>query len=282
MGYFSQQVAAITGAGSGMGRALAQTLAKQGCHVAIADIDEANLNATASSILAQVGDNKPVKVTTHRVDVADRHAMVAFAADVVQAHGKVNMIFNNAGVTVIDSVEHMSEENFQWLMGINFWGVVNGSRAFLPHLSATEPGHIVNTSSIFGTIAVPGQSAYNASKFAVRGFTYALRMELAQTHPWLGVSCVQPGGVKTNIVKDSRYLPSDNSAPTKAEISAKFEQLAGLSPNQAADQILRGVKKNKAQILVGKDAWLISLLERIAPIGYMRLVAKGFQQPTER
>ena len=280
MSNFKQQVAAITGAGSGMGRALAQALAQQGCHLAIADINQKGLSETVSSITDQAGDVSPVKLTTHIVDVADRQAMVQFAADVVEEHGKVNMIFNNAGVTVIDSVEHMSDENFEWLMGINFWGVVNGTRAFLPHLSQTEPCHIVNTSSIFGSIAVPGQSAYNASKFAVRGFTYALRMELAETHPLLGVSCVQPGGVKTNIVKDSRYLPSDNSAPTKEEVSAKFESLAGLTSSQAANQILRGVKKNKAQILVGKDAWLMALLERIVPIGYMRLIAKGFSQQT--
>lgn len=281
---FRHQVAAITGAGSGMGRALAQQLASLGCHVAIADVNAEGLAETTALIKAQFANpeaatasaNKDaVTVSSHILDVADRQAMEQFADDVVTAHGKVNMIFNNAGVSVTDSVAHMSDENFEWLMGINFWGVVYGTRAFLPRLCATEPGHIVNTSSIFGTIAVPGQSAYNASKFAVRGFTYALRMELADSHPHLGVSCVQPGGVKTNIVNHSRYLPSDNQAPTKEEFAARFEAIAMLDSTQAAKQILKGVRKNRAQILVGKDARLLALLERILPVGYMRLIRKG-------
>lgn len=279
---FRHQVAAITGAGSGMGRALAQQLASLGCHVAIADVNAAGLEQTAALIKAQASRQQPsgadiITVSSHILDVSDRLAMEQFADDVLAAHGKVNLIFNNAGVSVTDSVARMTDENFEWLMGINFWGVVYGTRAFLPRLCATEPGHIVNTSSIFGTIAVPGQSAYNASKFAVRGFTYALRMELADTHPHLGVSCVQPGGVKTNIVKHSRYLPSDNQAPTKEEFAARFEAIAMLDSDQAAKQILNGVRRNRAQILVGKDAWLLALLERILPVGYMGLIRKGMK-----
>ena len=263
---FNGKVAAITGAGSGMGRALAQALAGRGCHVAISDVDEAGLKDTASRIASRVN------VSTHTVNVADREAVEQFAADVVSAHGHVNMIFNNAGVSVTDTVAHMSYEDFAWLMDINFWGVVHGTKAFLPWLEQVSEAHIVNTSSIFGTIAVPTQAAYNASKFAVRGFTYALRMELAESH--IGVSCVQPGGVKTNIVKSSRYIPSDNSAPTREEFVATFDRLAQLTPEQAAEQILRGVRAGKSQILVGRDARLIAAVERLVPSAYLKLLAR--------
>lgn len=263
---FSGKVAAITGAGSGMGRALAIALAKQGCHVAISDVDTNNILETESLIKADV------KVTCHTVDVANKLQVKNYANAVEQQHGKVNMIFNNAGVSVTDTVEHMSLEDFEWLMDINFWGVVYGTRAFLPLLKQQPEAHIINTSSIFGVIALPSQSAYNASKFAVRGFTYALRQELADTQ--IGVSCVQPGGVKTSIVKNSRFVPTDNASPTKEEFVTKFESLAGLTSEQAAEQILNGVRKNKAQILVGKDAKIIALLERILPIGYQKLIGR--------
>jgi NADP-dependent 3-hydroxy acid dehydrogenase YdfG len=260
---FSGKVAAITGAGSGMGRALANSLASQGCNLALSDINEDMLEATASGI-----KQKAIKVTTHRLE--------KFAEDTVNSHGKVNMIFNNAGVSVSDTAEHMSYENLEWLMNINFWGVVYGTKSFLPFLQKVDEAQIINTSSIFGTIALPSQSAYNASKFAVRGYTYALRQELAETH--IGVTCVQPGGVKTNIVNSSRYIPKDNNAETKEEISVKFDSLAGLTSEQAAEQILRGVKKNKAQILVGKDARVISWIERIAPVGYQWILSKVFKE----
>ncbi len=264
---FQDKVAAITGAGSGMGQALALALASRGCHVAIADINEPALGETRSLIEAQ----HAVKVTEHTLDVADRQAVEQFAADVVAGHGKVNMIFNNAGVSVTDTVEHMRYEDFEWLMGINFWGVIYGSKAFLPYLQQVDEAHVINTSSIFGVIAVPSQSAYNASKFAVRGFTYAMRGELTETH--IGVSCVQPGGVKTNIIKSSRYVAADNNAPTREEFINRFEEIAGLTSAQAAEQILRGVLANKAQILVGRDARLAALLERLAPVRYLRVVA---------
>jgi len=263
---FTGKVAAITGAGSGMGRALALSLAKQGCHVAISDVDADALRETESLI------KSGVKVTCHTIDVSNRLDVKNYASAVEQQHGKVNMVFNNAGVTVIDTVEHMSLEDFEWLMNINFWGVVYGTRAFLPFLKEQPEAHIINTSSIFGVVAVPTQSAYNASKFAVRGFTYALRQELAETQ--IGVSCVQPGGVKTNIVKNSRFVPNDNTSPTKEEVVEQFESVAGLTSDQAADQILAGVKKNKAQILIGKDAKLIALLERIMPTGYLKLLGR--------
>lgn len=263
---FSNKVAAITGAGSGMGRALAVQLAKLNCAVAISDVVDENLLETESLI-----KEYDVKVTRHLVDVSDRSVMEQYASEVNATHGKVNLIFNNAGVSVTDSAEHMNYEDFEWLMNINFWGVVHGTRAFLPYLKEASEAHIINTSSIFGILSFPTQSAYNASKFAVRGYTESLRQELADTH--IGVSCVHPGGVKTNIIKTSRYTPSDNESPTKEEFEENFEQMAALTSDEAALIILRGVEKNKARILVGKDAKLLTWISRLAPVNYPRLLA---------
>ena len=180
----------------------------------------------------------------------------------------MNLVFNNAGVSVTNTVEKLSYDDFEWLMNINFWGVVHGTKAFLPYLRLVDEAHIINTSSIFGVVAFPSQGAYNASKFAVRGFTEALRQELAGTH--IGVSCVQPGGVKTNIVKTSRYYAADNEAPTKEEMTRSFEQLAALTPHDAAMQILRGVENNRGRVLVGKDAKLLAWIQRLFPENYAR------------
>jgi NADP-dependent 3-hydroxy acid dehydrogenase YdfG len=263
---FSNKVAAITGAGSGMGRALAVQLAKQQCSVAISDVVDENLRET-EALLSEYS----VKVTRHLVDVADRDAVSQFASEANSAHGKINLIFNNAGVSVTDSAEHMSYEDFEWLMNINFWGVIYGTRAFLPYLQEASEAHIVNTSSIFGILSFPTQSAYNASKFAVRGYTESLRQELSGSH--IGVSCVHPGGVKTNIVKTSRYTSFDNESPTKEEMEETFEQLAALTSDEAALQILRGVQKKKPRILVGKDARLLAFLARLFPVNYPALLS---------
>jgi len=258
---FSGKVAAITGAASGMGQAIAVELAKQGCAVSICDVNEAGL-AETENMLADYS----VQVSKHLVDVADKKAVENYARESHALHGKVNMIFNNAGVSVTDSAEHMSYEDFEWLMGINFWGVIYGTRAFLPYLKEVEEAHIINTSSIFGILSFPTQTAYNSSKFAVRGYTEALRQELSDTD--IGVSCVHPGGVKTNIIKLSRYTPSDNASATKEEMESTFEEMAALTSEQAAQQILNGVRKNKPRILVGRDAKILSLISRIAPARY--------------
>ncbi len=263
---FNAKVAAITGAGSGMGQQLAVQLSHAGCAVAIADVNDEGLEQTRSLLNSQVAHS------VHHVDVANRDEMFAFAAAVNDTHGCIHMVFNNAGVAVIGTGEQMPIEDMEWLMNINFWGVVYGCKAFLPYLREVQQAAIVNTSSIFGTIAVPTQTAYNASKFAVRGYTYALRQELADTH--IGVSCVQPGGVKTNIVNSSRYIPDGNDAPTQDDIGTRFEQVARKTSAEAAAIILKGVLKNKPQILVGGDARVIALLERLAPTGYMKLLGK--------
>jgi butyryl-CoA dehydrogenase len=264
---FRGKVAAITGAGSGIGRALAQDLAKRGAHLALSDIDEAGLAETVSMC-----EGFGVKVTSARVDVADRDAVEAWAADVAREHGKVNLIFNNAGVALGATIDLMSYEDFEWLMNINFWGVVHGTKAFLPHLRERGEGHIVNTSSVFGLISVPSQSAYNAAKFGVRGFTDALRMEL-DADP-CGVSCttIHPGGVKTNIARNARMHT------TLASTAAGFDQIAMTSSEKAARQILRAVRRNKRRALVGPDAKAIDLVTKMPAGIYQRIVAAGFKR----
>ena len=263
---FQGKVVAITGAASGMGRALAIAAAQRGAEVALCDVDMDGLERSAE---IAGGFGRPL--STHAVDVADREAVVRFADDVVARHGRVHAVFNNAGVSVTDMAELMTFDDLEWLMGINFWGVVHGTRAFLPHLRRVDDAHIVNTSSVFGLIGVPTQSAYNAAKFAVRGYTEALQQELAGSG--VGVTSVLPGGVKTNIVNRSRYVMRENDAPTKEEMSAQFEQMARLSPADAARKICDGVEKGKKRVLVGTDAMMLDWLVRLLPVGYQRLLA---------
>ena len=267
---FSGAVAAITGAGSGMGRALALALAGRGCHLALADLDEPGLAETVR-LVSETAADQNLTVSRHLVDVADREAVERFAAEAASAHGKINLVFNNAGVSVTGLADQLPFEDFHWLMNINFWGVVHGSRAFLPYIREAGEGHIVNTSSVFGLFGIPSQSAYNASKFAVKGFTDALRVEL-DGEP-VAVSCVMPGGVKTSIVSRSRYLLADNQAPTREEAAQRFQQYAGLTADQAAAQILVGVAQGRARILVGRDAKVLGVLLRIFPVAYLRFLA---------
>ena len=267
---FRGAVAAVTGAGSGMGRALALNLAASGAKVAISDVNRQALDETATLMKEDEGSDENTHITT--LDVADRDAVFRWADDVAAHFGKANYVFNNAGVSVSAEVGQLTQSDFEWLMNINFWGVVNGTQAFLPHLRASERGHIANTASIFGIISVPSQAAYNASKFAVRGFTEALRQELKDTH--IGVSCICPGGVKTNIVKTSRYIPVDNAAPTKETLTEKFEELAGLTPAEAAEIILKGVVANKARILVGRDARFVALINQLLPVSYPKILER--------
>ncbi|QHE92204.1 SDR family NAD(P)-dependent oxidoreductase [Pandoraea fibrosis] len=267
---FTDKVAAITGAGSGMGRALALELARRGTHLALSDIDESSVANTATACRA-LG----VRVTAQRLDVADRDAIFAWARETVAAHGKVNLVFNNAGVSLSVPVATMREDDIRWLMDINFWGVVHGTQAFLPYLTASGEGHIVNTSSLFGIIAMPTQSAYNASKFAVRGFTEALRMELDLAHAPVSCTCVHPGGVATNIVQTSRI---DESIGTLTGLDAQTHRRRAnklidvTSADAAARQILAGVERNARRVLVGSDARRIDKLARLLGARYQAMV----------
>jgi len=269
---FGGKVAVITGAGSGIGRALALALAKEGAELALSDIDTAGLAETVHGAEAF-----GVRVSQQRLDVAQREAVFAHAARVVQEHGRVNLVVNNAGVALDATIGVMRYEDLEWLMGINFWGVVHGTKAFLPHLIASGDGHIVNLSSVFGLIAVPGQSAYNAAKFAVRGFTECLRQELELEGQPVSATCVHPGGVRTNIVRRGR-IRNGASGLSQEDAIEQFEQAARTTPEQAARKILRAVRRNKRRVLVGPEARPIDWLQRLAPAGYQRLLVAGLRR----
>jgi short-subunit dehydrogenase len=269
---FAGRVAAITGAGSGIGQALAEDLAGRRTHLALSDIDEAGLAETAARC-----EGRGVKITTARVDVADRAAVFAWADRVVAEHGAVHLVVNNAGVGLGATIEAMSYDDFEWLMDINFWGVVHGTKAFLPHLAAAGEGHIVNVSSMFGLISVPSQSAYNAAKFAVRGFTDALRMELEIAGSPVSCTTVHPGGVKTNIARNARIDASvaDLGSDTPAARGDEFERLARTTAADAASQILRAVERNRRRVLVGPDAKVIDVVSRLPAGLYQRAAVLG-------
>lgn len=275
---FKGKVAAITGAGSGIGRATAIAFAQEGCHLAISDINTQGLEETR-----QLLEPYSIKVSVHPLDVADKQAVHQFAEDVVAAHGKVNIIMNNAGVALGETVEHLNYDNFEWLMNINFWGVVYGTKAFLPYLKQSGEGHIVNISSVFGIIGVPTQSAYNAAKFAVRGFTECLREELEIDNSGVSASCVHPGGIKTNIARSSRVGSMGSIKPgSKIDIAQNFDKLATTSPQKAAQVILNGIKKNRRRILIGADAHVIDGMQRLMPTGYQRLLEFGVKHSVVR
>lgn len=273
---FNNKVAAITGAASGIGRALALELAKQHCHLALCDVDDAGLAETAKQASA-LG----VKVTTAKVNVADRDAVHAWADQVVHDHGKVNMVYNNAGVALGGTVEDTDYSDYEWIVGINMWGVVYGTKAFLPYIKqAGEEGHIVNISSIFGLFAQPTQSGYNMSKFAVRGFTESLRQELDLEGGKVSCTCVHPGGIKTNIARNARMSNSVEKLTGSAsaeKMRDQFEALFLTTSEKAAQVILGAVKANKRRALIGPDARVLDVMQRTLPVIYQRIVTASFK-----
>jgi NAD(P)-dependent dehydrogenase (short-subunit alcohol dehydrogenase family) len=260
----SARTAVVTGAGGGIGRATALALARRGCHLALADIDGHAAQATAHEARA-LG----VRASSHALDVADRAAVRALPEAVHAAHGRVDLLVNNAGVALGGSFEEVSEEDFDWLMEINFAGVVRMTRAFLPHLKRSDDARIVNLSSIYGIIAPPGQSAYAASKFAVRAFSNALGHELDGTS--VAVSVVHPGGVATSIAKRAR-MPAGATQEQIARSLELAQKFLRMPPERAGELIVRGIERRRARIIVGKDATILALLERIAPVAYWRLL----------
>jgi NAD(P)-dependent dehydrogenase (short-subunit alcohol dehydrogenase family) len=269
------KVAAITGAGSGIGRATARLLAQKGCHVAISDVNEKGL-AETETLCRQAG----VKVLAARVDVAQRGEVEAWAAQVARELGGVHIIINNAGVALGSTIEDMRYEDFEWLMNINFWGVVHGTKSFLPHLKAAGDGHIVNISSVFGLIGVPTQGAYNAAKFAVKGFTEALRQELEIEGIPIGVTSVHPGGIKTNIARNARFTV--RKGWVEEESNSDFEKAFATSPEVAAQNILQAILKNRRRQLIGADAVLIDLVQRALPTLYQSLLVAGAKRRRQK
>ena len=274
---FKDKVAVITGAGSGMGRYLAVLLAKDGADVSICDVNEETLNETVEMLRKY-----NVSVSSHLLDVSDKDAIEALPGKVIEQHGKVDMVFNNAGVTTGTHFKDMDENNWDWVMGINFDGVINSTRAFIPHMVDSPEAAIVNTSSIFGMVAVPGQTVYHATKFAVRGFTESLAMEMKETNPNLQIHCVHPGHIGTNIAADARFdeenfnqddtqvsnsIFTRNAPKSQKEMGDLFRE-GGMHPSKAAEIILNGVKKNKTRIFIGLDAKLLDLSQRIFPKHY--------------
>ncbi len=262
------KVAVITGAGSGIGRALALDLAGKGARLALSDVDETGLAETVR--LVEAAGVREVR--SDRLDVADRAAFRAYATAVAEHFGRVNVVINNAGVALAGDFTELEYDDIDWIIGVNFWGVVHGTKEFLPHLIASGDGHLVNLSSLFGLVSMPGQSMYNASKYAVRGMTEAIREEMLIAGHRVGVTAVHPGGIKTAIARNSRVAANEDQAAT-----AKFfdEKLAKMTPERAAEIIVKGILTNKARVLVGLDAHALHHLAKLTGSHYQDLVARG-------
>ncbi|MGM0564818.1 MAG: SDR family NAD(P)-dependent oxidoreductase [Pseudomonadota bacterium] len=255
-------VAVITGAGSGIGRALALAMSARGCRLALSDVNETGLKETAD----QVG----TEVITEVFDVADRKAFEAFGERVRNQFGQADYVFNNAGVALLQPVQDMRYEDLEWMMGINFYGVVHGTHAFLDDMLKRGSGHIINVSSLYGLIGWPANSAYCAAKFAVRGYTEVMRQDLQGTG--VKAHCVHPGGIKTNIVKSSRFTRDDRGREDKAQLVKDFDKIAMTSPEKAAEIIINGVERGNERIVVGNDAKVLSFLQRLKPKNYMFVI----------
>lgn len=266
---YEGRTAVVTGAGSGIGRALAMTLAERGANLAISDVDDTGLAETVARC-----SGPGAKIESYHLDVADRAAVVAHAAEVAGTFGAVHLVVNNAGVAVAGTIEETTFEDFDWLLGINLMGVINGSKAFLPHLIESGDGHLVNLSSVFGLIAPAFNGAYSTAKFGVRGFTEALRQEMRiQGHP-VKVHSVHPGGIRTNIARNARIKESALTGTDGRDPGQEFDRIARTSPAKAAKTILAGVDADKARILIGPDAYLIAALPRVMGGRYVDLFGR--------
>lgn len=268
--------AAVTGAAGGIGRALALGLAARGVDLALADRDEAGL----ASVAAEIGSKQ--KVSTHRVDVGEPADIAAFAQAAIAAHPSLNILINNAGVALMGSFTEIDQSQMDWLMNINFWGTVHATRAFLPHLETRPEAHIVNLSSIFGIIAPPGQTAYCAAKFAVRGFSESLRHELKMANSPVRMLVVHPGGIATDIARNSRTgsLIADNARRT--EMIDRFDKVAKKSPAAAAMHIANAIEANKLRLLIGSDAKFAEIIQRLRPATYWAMLGRALQKRAER
>lgn len=267
---FAGKVAVVTGAGSGIGQALAIELARNGASVAISDVNTDGLAETEQRLKA-IG----AKYKSDRLDVTEREAFELYADEVKAHFGKVNQIYNNAGIAFTGDIEISGYKDIERVMDVDFWGVVNGTKSFLPHLIESGDGHVVNVSSVFGLFSVPGQAAYNAAKFAVRGFTEALRQEMAMAKHPVKVTTVHPGGIKTGIARNMTAAEGIDTT----ELAKTFDKkLASTTPEKAAQVILDGVRRNRARVLIGTDAKALDIVVRLTGSGYMTLFSGVFKR----
>lgn len=271
------RTAVVTGAGSGIGRALTIALARRGAHVAASDVDMAGLEETVRRCAG--GESK---VEPYRLDVADRAAVVAHADEVATTFGAVHLVVNNAGVAVAGTIDETTFEDFDWLLGINLMGVINGTKAFLPQLIASGDGHLVNISSVFGLVAPAFNGAYSTAKFGVRGFTEALRQEMIIAGNPVQVHSVHPGGIRTNIARNARMKPSAQAATPGDDPAADFDRVARTSPDRAARTILAGVDSGRARILVGPDAYVIAAIPRLLGARYVDVFGRVARRTSRR
>jgi NAD(P)-dependent dehydrogenase (short-subunit alcohol dehydrogenase family) len=263
------KVAVVTGAADGIGRETALALAAKGCRLAVCDVNQDALDALRDELEAS-----GTTVTAHRVDVSDQAQMEAFTSDVVDAHGEVHVLVNNAGVTVYASFEEHSIADFEWILGVNLWGVIYGCKFFLPHLKAAGEGHIVNLSSVFGIIAPPLQTSYVASKFAIRGFSESLRAELAGDN--VGVTSVHPGAIQTSIVRNARLI-TDTHKELRDSTQRLFDRL-GTTPDVVAARVVKAIEYNSPRVLITKEARVADALKRLMPATTDGIVARVFKR----
>ena len=269
---------AVTGAASGIGRALAIELAARGADLALADRDEGGLQSTA----AEIAKAWQRKVSLHRADMGEPEQVAGFAREAIAAHPSLNILINNAGVSLLGLFHEIDQAQMEWLFNINFWGAVHATRAFLPHLSGQKAAHIVNVSSIFGIMAPPGQTAYSAAKFAIRGFSEALRHELQVSHSPVRLSVVHPGGIKTNIVRNSRTGSAITDNERRSQAIERFDVIARTSAKDAALRIIKGIERNEPRILIGGDARFMDILQRFRPATYWSVMARRIEKMSKR
>lgn len=267
---FRNRVVAVTGAASGIGQALAIDLAERGARLAISDVDEVGLEQTLQRCEAAGAE-----VHARHLDVREREELEAWPAQIEEHFGDVHAVINNAGVAIVGTIDELPLEVFEHVIDINFWGVVHGTRAFLPYLKRAEEGHVVNISSIFGIIGVAGQGPYNASKFAVKGFSECLKQELDMLAPHVKVTCVHPGGIKTNIARAASFVGEALGGGDHARFARRFDRMAQTTPERAAEVILAGVLRDQPRVLVGPDAKLLDLAQRVAPATYHGIVMRS-------
>ena len=275
MKQLSNKTIALTGAASGIGRALAIELANEGCHLALADKDSAGLEETqrtVQQIYSQPDATTAPKVTLHTMDVASKEQVDSWADAVVQAHGQVDVVINNAGVALSGSIEEITVEDFNWVFDVVFYGVLYGTKAFLPYLRQRPEAHIVNISSVNGFFPFPNNAPYNCAKHAVKALNQTLMQELRDSH--IKVTSVHPGGIGTNIVNSSRFVGANDNEVHREKVKSSFQSVAKTTAETAAHVIIKGIKRDKQRLLVGRDAYVLDWLNRLFPQGFSNLVGR--------